>query len=407
MLLSIGLIAAACVTVASESLDGSEATSAPTTPAAIESMAPDITDPTEPTDADPGTEADVDTDTEANADVETAQVAGVVDADAEPVGPVGDIAGEGDVSEPEPEIAASEAEPTPEPEPAIGYISLDESQAFVQPISGGVREAAAQAGIDLVECDSGWTRPGVRACAADLVKAGVSGVISMQPFPDITEEICQALDGLPTIGIVYDQGPCQVSLLEIDQMESGRLAGSALGALAAKRFDCEVKAYVSLESGAEDVIGGARMDGYREGYQEHCELPEKTVVLNDAQHLITAQNQFAGVLDETKGKPIMVAGVTEDAILGAMNVAARRDRSNHLWLSGQLADEAIRQTIACDNHYVASVAQFPDRFGSTVVPAMVDVIEGAEVPPLLQAEMELVTAENVRELFPDTPACDG
>jgi len=291
--------------------------------------------------------------------------------------------------------------------PAIGYISLDESQAFVQTISGGVREAAADAGIPLIECDSGWTRPGVRACAAQLAEAGVSGVISMQPFPDLTEAVCEALAGVPTIGVVYDQGPCQVSLFEIDQAESGRLAGAALGALAADRFECDVKAYVSLESGAEDEIGGARMDGYRAGYEEHCEMPKQTRRLTEAQHLVTAQNQFLEVLDEIKGKPIMVAGVSEDAILGAMSATERRERTNHAWYSGQLADPAIRQTIACDKHYVASVAQFPERFGDTVVPAIVEAIDGAAVPPLLQAELQLVTAENVRELFPDTPACDA
>ena len=302
---------------------------------------------------------------------------------------------------------------TPEPaavepaavEPAIGYISLDESQAFVQIISGGLREAAASAGVPLIECDSGWTRPGVNACAAELARAGVTGLISMQPFPDLAEAVCETLD-VPTIGVIYDQGPCQVSLFEIDQEESGRLAGSALGALAAERFDCDVRAYVSLESGANDVIGGARMDGYRAGYEEHCQLPEQTRRLRQAQHLVTAQNQFMDVLDEIKGKPIMVAGVSEDAILGAMQASERRDRANHAWYSGQLAGPAIRQTIACDEHYVASVAQFPERFGRTVVPALVEAMAGAEVPSVLQAELQLVTAENVRQLFPDTAACD-
>lgn len=298
--------------------------------------------------------------------------------------------------------------PAPAAEPAaIGYISLDETQAFVQAISSGVREAAADAGVPLVECDSGWTRPGVQACAAQLADAGVGGVISMQPFPDLTEAVCEELGDVPTIGIIYGQGPCQVSLFEIDQHESGRLAGSALGAFAAKRFDCRAKAYVSLEAAAEDEIGGARMEGYREGYQEHCALPKRTVALRDAQHLVTAQNQFLGILDRVKGKPIMVAGVSEDAILGAMSATERRERTSQVWYSGQLADPAIRQTIACDRHYIASVAQFPERFGDTVVPTLVAAMGGAAISPTLTAELRLVTGRNVRELFPDTPSCDG
>jgi ribose transport system substrate-binding protein len=386
VVLSAGLVVSACVTTTGDTITQRQATgptsgSIAAADASEMSAVPATSEPTEPT-ATGSEPAD----------------------DSQPT----EDAGPGRSAAVDPAASPAEAtQPTLRAEPAIGYISLDESQAFVQSISSGVREAAAEAGIDLVECDAGWTRPGVSACAAELARAGVSGVISMQPFPDLNEDVCEALGDVPTIGIVYDQGPCQVSLFEIDQHESGRLAGSALGALAAERFDCKVKAYVSLESGVDDEIGGARMDGYREGYEEHCALPQRSITLNDAQHLVTARTQFAGVLEDIKGKPIMVAGVSEDAILGAMSAAAKRDRSNHVWLSGQLADPVIRQTIACDNHYVASVARFPERFGDTVVPVMVEAIEGAEVRPRLLAELELVTAQNVRELFPDTPACDG
>jgi ribose transport system substrate-binding protein len=341
--MTVGLVASACVTVTSESLTGSPAPEAEPSPVAIATDEAPSTEPPTPSEA-------------------------------------------------------------PE-EPSIGYIALDGSQAFVQTISTGVREAAADVGMKLVECDSGWTRPGVRACTAELVEAGVDGIVSMQPFDDLTEEVCATLGDVPTIGIVYDQGPCQVSLFEIDQTESGRLAGAAMGQFAADRWDCDVKAWVSLGSGAEDPIGGARMTGYRDGYREHCDLPKQKRQLNDAQHFITAQTQMESVLDDIKVKRIMVAGVSEDAILGAMSAASRSDRAKQLWYSGQLADPGIRQTIACDNHYIASVAQFPERFGSAVVPALLDAIDGAEVPSRLDAELQLVTADNVRDVFPDTPAC--
>lgn len=389
------MVAAACVTVASDDPPADTAADPSGAPTAA-ALASPATEPTATADTVASDPANADGGTEAEAE-----------AADEPPDAVGDVAGPLDEPSSDDGIAEAAADVPARTEPAIGYISLDESQAFVQTISGGIRDAAADAGIELIECDSSWTRPGVRECAADLAAAGVSGILSMQPFPDLNEAVCEALGDIPVIGIVYDQGPCQVSLFEIDQAESGRLAGSALGALAAKRFECDVKAYVSLESGADDIIGGARMDGYRAGYQEHCELPKQDVTLNDAQHLVTARTQFADVLEDIKGKPIMVAGVSEDAILGAMSAAAKRDRSNHIWTSGQLADPVIHQTIACDNHYVASVAQFPERFGDTVVPAMVNVIEGVEVPPRLLAELELVTASNVRDLFPDTPACDA
>ena len=303
--------------------------------------------------------------------------------------------------------AAGSPELTPMPPPSIGYIALDGAQWYVGDVSRGVRTAVAGSGYELVECDSGGTREGVLACADQLAQAGVLGFISMQPFPDLVEQVCDSVGNVSAVGIIYDQGPCQVSLLEVDQTESGRLAGAALGALAAERWDCDVKAYVALGSGSGDAIGTARMEGYLTGYREQCKLPRQKRTLSDTQFLITAQTGMAGVLDEISGKPILVAGVTDLAALGALQAAAEAGRPNHVWVAGQLADPEARQAIACEARYVASVAQFPDRFGARVVPALVEAIEGGVVEPRIEAELGSVTAENVRQLFPDTPACDA
>jgi ribose transport system substrate-binding protein len=297
--------------------------------------------------------------------------------------------------------------PAPSDVPSLGYLSLDESVPFVQRVSLGVREAAAAAGVELVECDPSWSRSRVTDCAAELALAGVHGLISFQPFADLTAEVCAATGSAPTVGVVFDQGACQVAQLRIDQAESGRLAGDAMGAFASERWDCQINSYISLESGDADPDGRARMQGYRDGFTAHCPLPEQEYTLDGADRLATAQTQVEDLIGDLKGRPNLVVGLNEDAILGAMAAADAADRANQFWYSGQLADPSIRQIIACDEHYVASVAQFPDRFGTPLVTTLLDVLEGREVEAVIDAELELVTAENVRELFPDTTPCDG
>ena len=306
------------------------------------------------------------------------------------------------------------AEPTATPdetphrseEPSIGYISLDERVPFVQAVSAGIRAAAASAGIDLIECDSGWTRKGALACAERLADAGIHGLISFHPFEDIATQACDLTGGAPTVGVVFDQGPCQVSRIHIDQAESGRLAGDAVGRFARERWDCAASAYVSLESSDADPDGRTRMEGYRAGYEAHCPLPAQTFVLDGADRLATAQTQIAGLLEELQDQRIVVVGLNEDAILGAMAAASAADRDDHLYYSGQLADPSIRQRIACDEQYIASVAQSPELFGSSLLPILMDALAGDEVPTQVDATLQLVTSANVRELFPDTPACD-
>ena len=47
------------------------------------------------------------------------------------------------------------------------------------------------------------------------------------------------------------------------------------------------------------------------------------------------------MLDDLRGRRIVVVGINEDAILGAMAAAAEQGRSDDLWYSGQLARPMI------------------------------------------------------------------
>jgi ribose transport system substrate-binding protein len=312
--------------------------------------------------------------------------------------PSGDVAG--------PSQASDASAPAPAAfTPRIGYISLDEDIAFVRAVSAGVREAVERAGLELVECDPDWTREGVVRCAERLGGIGVDGLLSFQPFADLASQVCDLTGSVPTAGLVFDQGPCQVTGLDIDQAEAGRLAGDAVGRVVRQRWDCELSAYVSLESSADDPDGKARMAGYRTGFLEHCPLPTRHPVLDGADRLITAQTAMALLLPDLRGRRIVVVGINADAILGAMAAAAELGRADDLWYSGQLADAGIRGHIACDRRYLASVAQFPERFGDQIVPLLAEAMAGQPVPSTVEAQLELVTAKNVRDLFPDTPSC--
>ena len=301
--------------------------------------------------------------------------------------------------------ASSAARPELADRPTIGYLALDERLPYVGVVGDGIRAAVSDAGYALVECDSGWSREGALGCATDFAEAGIHGLISFQPFADAAEQICDTIGGVPTVGIVFDQGSCQVSTLDIDQAESGRLAGEAMGRFAEDRWQCQLDAFVSLESGPSDPAGRERMQGYRDGFAEQCDLPETLHQIDGADRLATAQKKMSELLPDLSGHRIVVVGLNEDAILGAIAAAASAGRAADLWYSGQLADPSIRQRIACDEHYVASVAQFPIRFGGLVVPALVAAIQGQGVVPVIEGPLQLVDAQNVRELYPDTRSC--
>jgi ribose transport system substrate-binding protein len=198
-----------------------------------------------------------------------------------------------------------------------------------------------------------------------------------------------------------------------DNRAAGALAGDALGRFSADRWGCDISAWVSLESSATESsaagnLAAERMAGYRDGYERRCPIADELVtILDGGDRVITAERKVATLLDDIEGDRIVVVGLNEDAASGALSAARHAGRRKDVWVSGQGADPSARRTIACDEHYLASVAHLPERFGEVLVPTLLDAIEGMAVPSRIDTPIELVTADRIRVLFPDVAPCDG
>ena len=106
-----------------------------------------------------------------------------------------------------------------------------------------------------------------------------------------------------------------------------------------------------------------------------------------------------------KGGTHVVLGVNDDTALGALRAARALGREDEVLVAGQGTDPSILLTIACDPQMIADVAYFPERYGRTFIPAMIDILDGREVPNELHTQNVVADATNIRELYPETPPC--
>lgn len=280
----------------------------------------------------------------------------------------------------------------------IGYISLGESVPFVKLVSDGIREEAEAAGVDLVFCDSEVDAATALECARQFAVEEVDGVLNFQVFQESSPEICEAHGDVPVIAIDIVQEPCQTAFMGADNREAGRLAGAAMGMYFSENFDCEYDAYVSLESTAAGAANTDRMGGYREGFEEHCEILNETV-LDGADRTDPAQEQVTNLLTSLPGERIAVVAINEDGIIGAIAAANTLGRSGDLYYSGQGTDPSIWCEIANNPNYVASTAYFPERYGELLIPNIIAAVNGEEIPAEIYVEHEVINSENIGDVY--------
>lgn len=280
----------------------------------------------------------------------------------------------------------------------IGYISLGESVPFVKLVSDGIREEAEAAGIDLVFCDSEIDSATALACAQDFAVQGVEGVLNFQVDQESSPEICAAYGDVPTIAIDIVQDPCEVAFMGANNLEAGRMGGQALGEYFQTEFDCEYDAYISLESTASGSANADRMGGYREGFEEFCPI-ENERVLDGADRTDPALTLMSDLLTAVPGERLAVVAINEDGILGAIGAARTLGRETDLFYSGQGSDPSVWCEIQNNPNYIASVAYFPERYGEILIPAITAILDGEEVETELFTEHEIVTSENIGDLY--------
>jgi ribose transport system substrate-binding protein len=318
------------------------------------------------------------------------------------------VASEAPASEaPASEAPASEAPASTAPL-KVGYISLGDSIPFVKLVSDNIKAEAEKAGVEIAFCDSEIDAAKALACAQNLKVQGVQAVLNFQLFEDSSPEICAAYGGLPTIAIDIHQAPCEVAFMGADNTQAGTIAGKYVGDALKAENDCDYEAVVTLDTKGAGATTEARVNGMIAGFEEACgKIPEdKFKSLDVGGTTDLAVTKFGDQLSAIKpGGKIVVLSLNDDMSLGAFAAARTAGREAELRLAGQGADPTSWKDIACNPQWLADTAYFPERYGEILIPAVVKILNGETVEKNLFTKHDTVTKDNVRTLYPDTPAC--
>jgi ribose transport system substrate-binding protein len=290
----------------------------------------------------------------------------------------------------------------------VGYISLGESIPFVKLVSDNIKAEAEAAGVELAFCDSEIDAAKALACAQNLKVQEVQAVLNFQLFEDSSPEICAAYGDLPTIAIDIHQAPCEVAFMGADNTLAGEIAGKYVGEALKAENDCEYTAVVTLDTKGAGATTEARVNGMIAGFEEACGTIDQAKFrsLDVGGTTDLAVTKFGDQLSALQpGGIIVVLSLNDDMSLGAFAAARTAGREAELRLAGQGADPTSWKEIACNPQWLADTAYFPERYGEILIPAVVKLLNGETIEKNLFTPHEVVTKDNVRTLYPETPAC--
>ena len=242
-------------------------------------------------------------------------------------------------------------------------------------------------------------------CARQFGVQDLDGVISFNLFADSSPEICAAYGNLPTVSIDIHQ-ECETSFFGADNFNAGRVAGVALGEQMQANEDCAYDLVLTLETfNAGEEINGNRINGMIDGFESVCgPIPEDKLRREDVGGSAELAIEKIGPIIPTlePGTTTVILSLNDNMAMGTLTQFRLAGREDELRIAAQGLDIAHPELICNPGVWLADTAYFPERYGRSTVPMIIDILAGNEVPNPVFTPATAITPDNILEIYPDT-----
>ena len=282
----------------------------------------------------------------------------------------------------------------------IGYAARTHS-SFCTSLAQGLRWAAAEWPIDLIEFENRYSAKAALRNAQQLVGQHVDLAIEFQTYERIGTKLAHIFEqaGIPLIAV--DIPHPNAVFLGVDNQRAGVAAGKALLRAVQKQWDgkCDEVLFIGLEiagslpnlriSSAQNIL--------RNGLSCECAF----IHLDARGQFIRSFELTRRHLQTVPRRRTLLTGINDDVVLGALRAFEEAGRSN---LCAAVCHgggpEARRELRLPRSRLVAAVAFFPERYGENLVHLALDILNKRATPPAVYMPVQVLTPKNVDEFYP-------
>jgi ribose transport system substrate-binding protein len=284
----------------------------------------------------------------------------------------------------------------------IAYASQAECDLFSRDVSEGLRVAAHENGIDLIEFDNLYSPTRAIKNAAKMVEAKPDVVIEYQPCEQVA----------PVISSMFRQANIPLIAVSIPHPDSvyfgangysaGRVAGSVLAKWITSNWNSEIDAVLLLEATMAGSVPHSRLTGVLTAIHE--------VIAGVADHQIKhldGRGTFGSSLravqkyiQGSRSRRVVIAGANDASVIGALRAFSEAGRLSHCIAVGLGGSYEARMELRRPNtRLLGTVGFFPEKYGARLIRLATDLFHAKSVSPAIYTPHRLITPQTVDQYY--------
>ncbi len=287
----------------------------------------------------------------------------------------------------------------------IGFANISEDFPFAVRVREGIERAAKEAGnIDLVVMNNRMDGQTALNNADTFLVQGVKGVIEFQTDEQFGVAIMDKFNAEKIPVVAIDIPMKGATFFGVNNTQAGRMAGEGLGNWVKKNWDGKVDALIMLELPQSGPVPAERLKGQRDGLESIIgKIDEAKVKHLDSKNTLEEAHRLVKDVMNTlpDAHHIAVVCINDDTALGAIGAAEAAGRKKDLAVVAVDGSDRGREEIRkADTPMVGTTASFPEKYGNKIIPVLLKLMKGEQVPPAVYTDHVFLTRENMAQHYP-------
>lgn len=283
----------------------------------------------------------------------------------------------------------------------IGYAQLSADQPFPRKVTQSLIDAADKSHVELVVTDNRDSPEEAVKNAAWLISQRVDFVIEYEFHHRVGLVLAHMFDkaGIPTLAI--DIPMPGAIYFGVNNYAAGVAGGEALAGFAKRNWRGCFHRILLLEIPEAGPVPHARVIGTLDGMRKVLpKLNEKSVLHKNGKGTemgsYLATRRVFGSL--AKREYLLIAAANDNSARGAIRATreAGRERFTAIMAQGWGPNEDLEDEISkTDSPLIGAVAYFPEKYGSKILPIVIQCLNGQAVPPAVYMEHKLIARDRI------------